>query len=93
MSHDSCSTILTQSVAQCAQICADGGATIKQSRRLMALSQIADVDARTRGFRILLVALLTTFRDLCDLEAGGVVLRLIQQAIFPLYGSRTVTQV
>ena len=39
MSHDSCPTILTQSVAQCAQICADGGATIKQSPRLMALSQ------------------------------------------------------
>ena len=50
MSHDSCPTILTQSVAQCAQICADGGATIKQSPRLMALSQSADVDARTRGF-------------------------------------------
>ena len=49
MSHDSCPTILTQSVAQCAQICADGGATIKQSPRLMALSQSADVDARTRG--------------------------------------------
>ena len=50
MAHDSCPTILTQSVAQCAQICADGGATIKQSPRLMALSQSSDVDARTRGF-------------------------------------------
>ena len=50
MSHDSCPTILTQSVAKCAQICADGGATIKQSPRLMSLSQSADVDARTRGF-------------------------------------------
>ena len=49
MSHDSCPTILTQSVAQCAQICADGGATIKQSPRLMALSLSSDVDARTRG--------------------------------------------
>ena len=43
MSQGSCPTILTQSVAQCAQICADGGATIKQSPRLMALSRTREV--------------------------------------------------
>ena len=55
MSHDSCPTILTQSVAQCAQICADGGATIKQSPRLMSLSQSADVDARTHALVVFVV--------------------------------------
>ena len=79
MSHDSCPTILTQSVAQCAQICADGGATIKQSPRLMALSQSADVDARTRGFfshgltrNRLLEGALTVLTGRSPVEATGV---------------------